>query len=373
MHILIDAHMLGEREGGNETYIAGLLQGFERVSLPESVCVTVLHRESYALPLQSGSGLRTQILENGGNFFRVFAQIPRLCHRLQADVLHMTYNASPWLPCPLVLTVHDVIFRRYPQYFSPRVLLLLSTLLPLSMWRAAVILTDSDASRSEIIHYYPFTRNKIVVAPLAPGPAAGLAPDLAAVERYSAGKEFILAVGTVQPRKNIARLIQAYISLRQRGVTQARLVIVGRSAWQGSDIQRIAHLNPYHADIQFTGYLDDAMLAGLYRRCLAFVYPSLAEGFGLPVLEAMACGAPVITSNCSSLPEVAGQAALLVNPYSVDEISARLEQLLTNPGLRGELRARSLKQAARFSWERTARETLSAYHQAWQVRQISYV
>jgi glycosyltransferase involved in cell wall biosynthesis len=145
-------------------------------------------------------------------------------------------------------------------------------------------------------------------------------------------------------------------------------LIVGRSAWQHSEIQRIAANSPYSQDIVFTGYLPDAVVAALYRACTVFIYPSLYEGFGLPVLEAMACGAPVITSNCSSLPEVAGDAALFVDSYDVEQISRAIEQVLNDVSLRSDLRVRGLRRAACFSWEQTAVKTLEAYKWALQMR-----
>lgn len=229
MHVLVDAHMLGEQEGGNETYIAGLLRGLASPGGPDDIRVTALCHPEQATQPFFNTRLRAEALRAGGNFQRVFGQIPALCRRLRADMVHMTYNASPFLSCPLALTVHDVIFRRDPGYFSPRVRLLLNTLLPLSLWRAAVVVTDSTASRREIEHFYPFVRDKVHVIPIGSGPVACVTPDSSNIERYAQARDYVLAVGTVQPRKNLARLIEAYISLRERGATNARLVIVGRS------------------------------------------------------------------------------------------------------------------------------------------------
>lgn len=370
MRIAVDAHMLGEQEGGNETYVAGLLQGFTRATLPEDVIITALYNRSYVLPQPQGR-IQCRAFQRNGNFHRLFVELGMVCRQVRADILHVTYNAPLFVPCTLVVSVHDIIFRRYPQFFSPRVRILLSTLMPLSMRRANVIVTLSEASREDIHRYYPFTRDKVVVTPLAPGPVATVAPQTEAAQRITGGQDFILAVGTVQPRKNIARLIRAYVDARRRRATTARLVVVGRAAWQHSEVHRIAAESPYYQDIIFTGYLDDATVAALYRSCAVFVYPSLYEGFGLPVIEAMACGAPVITSNLSSLPEVAGDAALLVNPFDVGQISTAIERMLNDHSLREDLRERGVRQAARFSWERTAMETFEAYQWALQKKSVS--
>lgn len=303
-------------------------------------------------------------LEDASNLKRIFRTIPKLCHTLDADLVHVTYNASPFIKCPLVVSVHDVIFRLYPQYFSPRVRLLLSTLLPLTMMRAKSIVTISQTSKADIERFYPFTRGKIYVTPVAAGPIVNVQPNFEACEKYALGRDFILSVGTLQPRKNITRLIQAYVDARIRGTISARLLVVGRAAWQYSDVYGIAMQSGYRQDIIFTGYLPDDVLAALYRRCQVFVYPSLYEGFGLPVLEAMACGAPVITSNCSSLPEVAGNAAILVDPYSIDGIRTAIERISNSEELRQSLRQQGENRAKSFSWDRTAAMTLEVYERS---------
>ncbi|NNJ11447.1 glycosyltransferase family 4 protein [Chloroflexales bacterium ZM16-3] len=367
MRVVLDAHMLGAQEGGNETYVAGLIQGLTAITMPTDTTVTALHDPAYC-PHASPTSVRYIPMSRSGNIRRLLIDLPRACHRTGADVLHVTYNAPLLLANALVVSVHDVIYRRYPRYFSPQVRLLLNTVLPLSMRRAQVILTISETSRRDIEHFYPFTRGRVVVVPIAAGSVATVTPNCEAALRYSAGHEFILAVGTIQPRKNITRLINAYIAARQRGKITARLIVVGKAAWQHSEIQQVANASLYRDDVMFTGYLDDATVAGLYQTCAAFVYPSLYEGFGLPVLEAMACGAPVITSQISSMPEVAGDAAIMIDPYRTEQIVEAIEGVLSNRALQADLRARGQRQAALFTWERTATETLAVYRQAMQKR-----
>ncbi len=361
MKTVLDAHMLGEHEGGNETYVAGLLQGFASTPLCNEVAITPVYNTVYQPEQDAESRLHGMRLKHRGNIQRLGVELPRICRRVGASVVHVTYNAPFFSPCPSVVTVHDVIFRRYPHYFSPRVRLLLRTLMPWSMHKAAVILTGSEDARHEIVHYYPFVRDKIMVTLDAAGTLVKAVPDPQAVQQHVGQGSFILAVGTVQPRKNIVRLIQAYIRLRDRGETTAKLVIVGRAQWQHSEIHRLAANSMYTNDILFPGYLPDATVAALYNGCAVFVYPSLYEGFGLPVLEAMTCGAPVITSKTSSLPEVAGSAAILIDPFSVEEIASAIASVVNNASIREDLRVRGRQQAARFSWERTAEATYEAY------------
>lgn len=361
---VVDAHMLGTGEGGNETYIAGLLEGLAAVAPAHQISIAALFgpwAERRSVPLLPT--LQKRVGQHG-NGWRLFVEVPRACRKFHADLVHMTYNAPPWLPCPLVLTVHDVIFRRYPEYFSPRVRLLLGTLLPISMRKASVILTDSEASRSDIARFYPLARDKLVVIPCAPGRVSNVDPDYESARLLSGDRRFILAVGTVQPRKNIARLVTAFGAVRADGGADVRLLIAGQSDWQSRTIKETIRRSRFAHDIVFTGYLPDRTLAALYRTCDAFAFPSLHEGFGLPVLEAMACGAPVITSNLSSLPEVAGDAALLVDPFSTDAIAEAMRAVLNDRDLGGELRARGTRRAAEYSWNKTAALTIAAYRRA---------
>lgn len=355
--------MLGTQEGGNETYVQGLLQGFETLT-DQQISITAVYNKQYKPRILSGMIKQNVTLRSASNLQRLFMELPRLGRSYASKLLHVSYNAPPLSRLPFVVSVHDVSFRHYPEYFSPRTRLLLSTLLPYSMRRAKHIITLSEASKRDIIQFYPYTYDKLSVIPLAAGLIASTQPDPVVAARYTDKRGFILAVGTVQPRKNIARLIHAYVELRNQNVTEARLIIVGRSAWQHSTIQQIALSSRYADDIIFTGYLADAEVASLYQACKVFVYPSLYEGFGLPVLEAMQLGAPVITSNISSLPEVAGDAAILIDPYSVLDIRTGLQEVLTNDIVREDLRRRGKQRAARFSWERTAHETLTVYYQA---------
>lgn len=362
MNILIDAHMIGKQEGGNETYIAGLLHGFSKMQLSGILPIY----NSHYRPKESANKLPLLKVKSENSFQRLFVEIPTLCREFSASLLHVTYNAPLHFSCPFVVSVHDVIFHRYPQYFAPRVRFLLSTLMPLSMYRARAVITISEASKRDIIDHYPFVKNKIVSVPLAPGPLVDTEPDMQSAIKITGGRNFVLAVGTVQPRKNIKRLIEAYIQARMQNLVEAALVIVGASAWQGTEIQNIAQGSPYQQDIIFAGYLDDSIVSALYRTCSVFIYPSLYEGFGLPVVEAMHCGAPVITSNCSSLPEVGGDAAYYIDPYSVEEITLALQTVLNNDELRADLITRGHVQAKKFSWQYTAAETYKVYQRALQ-------
>jgi glycosyltransferase involved in cell wall biosynthesis len=208
--------------------------------------------------------------------------------------------------------------------------------------------------------------SKIRVTPYAAHTRFRVLPDRSLLSqvksKYKTSNHFILAVSNMQPRKNLSRLMQAFARARQQHGIPHKLVLVGQQLWLTEN--DLAQARILGDSVVLTGYVPDADLPLLYNAADVFAYPSLYEGFGLPVLEAMACGTPVITSNLSSLPEVAGDAALLVNPYSVEEMSDALVQVLTNGALKTSLRERGLARAGTFSWERTARQTVEVYHLA---------
>jgi alpha-1,3-rhamnosyl/mannosyltransferase len=219
--------------------------------------------------------------------------------------------------------------------------------------RAAALPCISQATRDDLVARFPATAGKAVAIPLAADAAFASAQAGDAPSRHGLEKPYVLAVGTLEPRKNLARLMAAWLRLPEALRERLALALVGPRGWDDEAIVRTAR----QAGARLLGRVSDADLAALYAGCAAFAYPSLYEGFGLPVLEAMSAGAPVVTSSVSSLPEVAGDAALLVDPYDEAAIAGALERVLTDPGLAADLGERGRRRAAEFSWERCARET----------------
>lgn len=372
MRVAIDAHMVGAQETGNETYIVNLIRALQGMDLPHiEVDILQTPRSKSALdPTLPSQAFRTVQVTPENPFVRVPWSIPRLVRREHVDVLHMTYNAPPWLSSSaLVISVHDLAYRLYPQYYSLRVRLLLSLLVPLSARRAERVVTLSENSRQDIVRECGVSAEKVIVIPAAAPPEFRVVGDSARLgtvkARYDLHKSFVLAVGNLEPRKNLVRLVRAYAALRQSGAISHQLVIVGQAHWQGSAIGREVNELGLSEEVVFTGYVPTDDLVTLYNTATVFVYPSLYEGFGLPILEAMSCGTPVITSNVASMPEVGGEAALLVNPRSVEDLAQALGRVLADETLRHELKEKGLHQASQFSWEQTARLTLQAYEEAW--------
>jgi glycosyltransferase involved in cell wall biosynthesis len=406
MHIAIDAHMVGERETGNETYTLSLARALLRLTgrdpkgfswdlggppnatqeLPSSqraqqrrfgstprffLLATHPDRLRAALPeLRDCTNAQVTPVRPVNALLRIPFGLPWAALRGSFDLLHVTYNAPPLNPCPTVVTIHDISFEHYPQFFSPRDLLILKTLVPLSARRAACVLTGSEYTRRELIDRYGLAPQKITVTYYAADEQFHPVLDPAALQavraKYGIGDApFVLALGNLQPRKNMARLVAAFAAVARDDISPgnviSKLVIAGKAQWRESEVFQAVRQAGLEKRVVFPGYVEDADLPALYSAATVFVYPSLYEGFGLPPLEAMACGAPVISTNAASLPEVVADAALLIDPSDTVALAQALSDVLTRPALQADLIERGLRRAARFSWERCAAETLAAY------------
>jgi glycosyltransferase involved in cell wall biosynthesis len=364
--IAIDAHMIGTGETGNETYIRGLVRGLQQVTTQHEYLLYTT--DPALLPARLlGERFRARQVAPAGNIPRLAYGMPRAARQDRLDLLHVTYTLPLFLPCRTVVSVHDISYVFFPEAFSPRDRVLLSLAVPLSMRRADRVLTISEHARRDIVQHYRVPEWKVTAIPLAAEehfqPVAA-ADELARVRaRYRLPERYILAVGNLQPRKNLRRLIEAFATLRAAGTITQRLVLVGKNLWRESEVFAAIRARGLVDEVVATGYVPDADLPAIYSAADVFVYPSLYEGFGVPPLEAMSCGTPVIASNSSSLPEVVGDAALLVDPTNTGELTAALERLLTDEVVSARLRVAGRKQAARFSWTETARRTLAVYEE----------
>jgi glycosyltransferase involved in cell wall biosynthesis len=291
--------------------------------------------------------------------------LPGLIQRSRPQLCHFPNAMAPlWQPQPFVLTIHDASLFLFSDYHPRARLLSLRLALPLVARRAAAVITVSHHARQELISILNLDSEKVHVVHEAAPAAFERVTDgdhLAALRRkYRLPDRFLLHVGTLEPRKNLRRLVRALSQVRRRG-HDVSLVLVGARGW---------HMNGFQAEIEslsmsdavlFTGYVPDEDLPGLFSLATLFVYPSLYEGFGLPPIEAMACGTPVLASNRGSLPEVCGEAAHLVDPEDEQALVEALVALLGDAGWREELGRRGPARAWTFSWERAARETTAIY------------
>lgn len=291
------------------------------------------------------------------------------------DLYHATDFVLPplWRGTKSVLTVHDLSFERDPDSAPPRLLPFLKRVVPDSVRRATHIIADSHATARDLVDLYGVPPEKITV--IHSGVDARFSPPRDTLldrrrteyvlQRYRLRPPFVLTVGTLQRRKNHARLVEAFAHIAARD-PNVSLVIAGGKGWLYDDVhQTIARLG-LQARVHFTGFVEDADLPYVYRLAAVFAFPSLYEGFGLPPLEAMACGVPVVTSNTSSLPEVVGDAGLMVDPKDVRALAAALEQALFDESWRRQSIERGLARARQFSWERAAQQLLATYEQILQ-------
>ncbi len=281
-----------------------------------------------------------------------------------AELFHATEHLLPPLgDLPTVLTVHDMIFKRFPQHQKRLNFWYLNATMPLYCRRADAIITVSQASKRDIVADYGLDPAKITVVYEAASPEFRPAAQSAVEQvrsRYSLPERFLIHVGTIEPRKNLSRLAEALKALRDAGLN-IPLVIVGSKGWLYDDFfRRLEGLEMGDA-FHFPGFVPDDDLAVMYGAATATVMPSVYEGFGLPVLESMACGTPVLASNRASLPEMGGEAARYFDPYDVSAMAASIRDVWADAGLRAEMARAGLEQAARFSWSRAAAETLAVY------------
>ncbi len=292
--------------------------------------------------------------------------LPLQLRRRGADLLHSPHHTMPLVApgCSRVVTFHDLTFFLLPERYPASRRLYFQAVSRASARRADALIVPSDTVRDDVERILAVPQSRITTVYEAPAPVFRPIEDgamLAQVrQKYRLPDRFILNVGSLEPGKNRASLIQAFHRLRQRGLEHC-LVIVGQKAWKyEGDFELVERLGLGDA-VLFTGYVPAEELAALYSCAELFVFPSLYEGFGLPVLEAMACGAPVVTSNVSAMPEVAGDAALLTEPRDIEGLADAMERPLRYSRVRASLRSRGLKRAAEFSWERAAHETVAVY------------
>lgn len=364
MRIGIDARKL--HDFGIGTYIRNLLRNLAR--LDHDTEFVLLARPSDTAQLSALGPNFRPVAEKAGNYsVAEQLRVPMALRRERVDLFHAPHYVLPALvPCRSVVTIHDCIHLMFPQYLPNRLALgYARTSIALAAKRATRVLTVSESSKRDILKFVDLPPDKIDVIPNAYDERFGVQPceeDVERVrERYQLQRAFILYAGNVKPHKNLERLIEAFHLLRRRGFDEISLVLIGDDISKYAVLRRAVHRYQLHQHVRFLGYMPEDTLAIMYRLAVAFVFPSLYEGFGLPPLEAMASGTPVVTSNVSSLPEVAGDAAVLVDPYDPAAIAEGLERVLADKELQDTLRVKGMERARQFSWEASTRRVLEIY------------
>jgi glycosyltransferase involved in cell wall biosynthesis len=307
--------------------------------------------------------------DSAGYSVKEHFSIARKVHKLGVDLLHSPHYVVPiFCRKPTIVTIHDCIHLQFPQYLPNRMALTYARyMLHRAVQRSAMILTVSDASRRDILRFYPDADpDRIQVVPNAIDEEILADPgedEMERVkERYQIRGRYILYAGNIKPHKNLDRLIIAFGQVKQMpGHEDVKLLIIGDEVNKYGSLRRSMETAGVRQDVRFFGFVPDHTLAALYRMASVFAFPSLYEGFGLPPLEAMACNTPVVTSRISSLPEVVGDAAILVDPYSVDDIAQAIARVLDDATLAGDLVRRGRERVRQFSWERSVRAIHECY------------
>jgi glycosyltransferase involved in cell wall biosynthesis len=363
--IAIDARKL--RDYGIGTYVRNLLRQLARQDTVNDY--VVLCREADCDGVEELGPRFRAVIETAANYSiaEQFA-LPMDLRREAVDLFHAPhYVLPPLTPCTSVVTIHDCIHLRFPQYLPNRIGYAYARA---QMWsathRAARVITVSEASKRDILRYFRVPESRIDVIYNAIDDRFWQQPATEEIERvrerYRLDAPFVLYAGNIKPHKNLERLIEAFHLLRQNPAMHGvQLLIIGDEISKYATLRRAVHRHKLHKHVRFFGFVSDQTLAALYRLADAFVFPSLYEGFGLPPLEAMASGCPVIVSNVSSLPEVVGDAALMIDPYEPSAIADAMERVLTDAALRADLRRRGLARAREFSWERSIARVREIY------------
>jgi len=367
--IAIDAHSVGTKLGGNESYAVNLIEALAEIDSVNNYTIYVTTKEARDRFSNRWSNFRVRSTLPHTSLIRIPLTLSAELRKHPVDVLHVQFTAPPFCPCPVVVSIHDLSFEHLPQTFRRHSRTQLQLTVRHSARRAARILSLSQHTRRDIIDTYGIEPKKIEAIPLAAPDHFGAITDNRELQRvrhiYGIDGDYILSVGSIQPRKNLARLIKAYASLRGNCSADKlpKLVLVGKRAWLYDETLRTLDEMGVKDTVVLTGYVPEADLPALYSSALCFVYPSYFEGFGLPPLEAMKCGAPVIVGNRTSLPEVVGDAGLTVDPFDVDAIGGAIRRLMDDSSLRKELSRKGQERAKAFNWRETARQTLRVYQE----------
>jgi glycosyltransferase involved in cell wall biosynthesis len=359
----VDAHTIGCHLTGNEVYIRNLLNEY-------SVLDSEAHYLTYLAKPKADESVPARFAKrwvSTNPFRRLGLDIPLSLRRDRPNLIHVQYTAPLFCRTPIIVSVHDVSFLEHPEYFTWFRATQLRITVQRTVKAAARILTPSDFSKRAIIRAYGVPEEKVTVIhnavsnsfrPVQRDPAAAWV-----LRHHNISAPFVLTIGDIQPRKNHLGLIRAFEELlRAHPEIPHHLVFVGKETWFSTTVRKVAAKSQVASRIHFTGWIGDEDLRQFYGACDLFVFPSFYEGFGLPILEAMACGRAVACSNTSAMPEVANAAALLFNPRSHSEIMHAMRDVLLNEQLRARLERLGIQRAAGFTWSRAAEQTLETYY-----------
>jgi glycosyltransferase involved in cell wall biosynthesis len=365
----ISAEFLGVKLCGTATYTQHLLQGLAQGGGSHQYVPYLSHPRGLGL-VPRAPHLTPRLVRPYASLVRLPFTLPAELLRRPVDVLHSQGWGPPWAPCPLVLTIHDIGWETFPHIYGPALRWRLSILVRASARRAVRVICSSRYTADDVMRRYGVPEAKIRVVYPGFAPSMTRVTDQAAVAglkaRYGIPGPYILYLGSIEPKKGVDKLIRAYAALRRRQAVSHHLVIAGKPLWLSRPILELPAALGVERDVLFLGQVPAEELPALYSGADAFAFLGLYEGFGYPPLEAMACGTPVLAARRTSLPEVVGDAGLLVDPEQADEVVQAMADLLGDPELRGELSRRGLQRARAFDPCAAAQQVAAVYEESVQ-------
>ena len=364
MRFAIDAHAIGCHLTGNEVYIRNLLREFGRLDRESEFIAYISNPKA---PSLIPEGIQTRWV-SANPYKRLGLDLSLHIRRDRPSLLHVQYTGPLLSTVPLVVSVHDVSYLEQPHYFKAFRAAQLRLTVKRTVRAAARVLTPSEFSRKAILKHYDLDDSQVVVVPNAVStrfrPVEREAAQASLRKKFNLPVPFVLTVGDLQPRKNHLGLLHAFEEvLRAHPQLPHHLVFVGQDTWYTAELRRAVKQSAIGDRVHFTGFVDDADMVYFYGACDLFVFPSFYEGFGLPILEAMASGRAVACSNTSAMPEVANAAGILFDPHSKAEMTRAIADVLLDSELRARLERLGVARAASFSWEKSAAQTLNVYYE----------
>ena len=366
MRFCVDAHAIGQHLTGNEVYVRNLLSEYPGLDREAEFLACIAAEPTHAAVLALPRSIRTERVSRNP-ISRLGWDLTRKVAALKPDLVHVQYTAPLICDAPIVVTVHDVSYIDRPEFFPWVRSRQLRLTVRNTVARAARVIAPSEFSRREIIRVYRINPDKVVAIPngvaSAFRPVSREAAAARLMRRFAVAAPFVLTVGDLQLRKNQTGLIRAFEALlREHPSLPHHLVLVGKDNWFSGGVREAARKSPIASRIHFTGWVSDEDLVDFYNAADTFLFPSLYEGFGLPVLEAMACGCPVACSNRTATYEVADSCALTFDPEVTGEMVRAMRDLLLDAELRARMTRLGQQRASRFTWEAAARRTLAVYY-----------
>lgn len=362
LRIAIDCRTIGKKRTGDEVYTKNLVLNLARVDSQNQYFLLFDRQVNpEELDLLLPSNFKIVVITPSHKLLWTMYALPKWLRKNNIDILHVQYITPFWLPknIKVITTIHDISWKFYPQYIKKSDLFFLNALIPISLKKADKIITVSQTSKNDIVKIFKISPDKIAMIYNGADNTVGHAMS----DSINLPEKFILYVGTLQPRKNIPALLEAFNILNTKyPILNTKLIIAGGKGHNYDQrIDMLVEKYKLQDKVLFPGFVDEKDLATMYGLADLFVFPSLYEGFGIPAIEAMAMGTPVVVSNKSCLPEVVGQAGLIVDPENSEEFADVIYKILSDKALRNNLIEKGYKRAKEFSWEKTAKETLEVY------------